>query len=409
MQIERFSFSDINGSVHVVFVMGKTRVAPLKVMTIPRLKLAAAVLPAKVDRMLKEELELVLDDSVFWTDSTSVLKYILNHTSRFQTYVANRVSTIRNLSHKFQWRYVNSAANPADDASRGVRSSSFKNDGRWLRGPEYLKSPAADWPVLPQESLCISDSDPEIKRTTVVFTITVANSTPFSRLVEHFSSWEKLRRATAWLLKCRNMLLYLSQKRKETAAFFIQHPKPQEVLNNHMIKIKSQLGAQTLSVEDLVLAEESLVHHVQQQSFQDEITLLSKGHAVKTSSRMYKLDPILDNGILRVGGRLSRMAMPEEFKHPAILPNESRLCRLLMDHIHKRSGHFGGSQLLAKLHKRYWITRGKSKSQKVKVSFIVNSATCTVHTYREFKLRYSLTPWCIQITLNTNSRTQKYR
>ncbi len=46
---------------------------------------------------------------------------------------------------------------------------------------------------------------------------------------------------------------------------------------------------------------------------------------------------------------------------------------------------------------------------KVKVSFIVNSATCTVHTYRELKLRYSLTPWCIQITLNTNSRTQKYR
>ncbi len=46
---------------------------------------------------------------------------------------------------------------------------------------------------------------------------------------------------------------------------------------------------------------------------------------------------------------------------------------------------------------------------KVKVSFIVNSATCTVHTYRELKLRYSLTPWCIQITLNTNSRTQKFR
>ncbi len=46
-----------------------------------------------------------------------------------------------------------------------------------------------------------------------------------------------------------------------------------------------------------------------------------------------------------------------------------------------------------------------SKS-KVKVCFIVNSATCTVHTYRELKLHYSLTPWCIQITLNTNSRTQ---
>lgn len=102
--------------------MGKARVAPLKVMTIPRLELAAAVLAAKVDRMLREELELVLYDSVFWTDSTSVLKYILNDTSRFLTYVANRVSTIRNLSQKFQWRYVNSTANPADDASQSVKS-----------------------------------------------------------------------------------------------------------------------------------------------------------------------------------------------------------------------------------------------------------------------------------------------
>ncbi len=54
----------------------------------------------------------------------------------------------------------------------------------------------------------------------------------------------------------------------------------------------------------------------------------------------------------------------------------------------------------------FQILRSKVK---VKVSFIVNSATCTVHTYRELKLRYSLTPWCIQITLNTNSRMQKYR
>ncbi len=54
------------------------------------------------------------------------------------------------------------------------------------------------------------------------------------------------------------------------------------------------------------------------------------------------------------------------------------------------------------------LSQSQSQSQKVKVkvSFIVNSATCTLHTYRELKLCYSLTPWCIQITLNTNSRTQ---
>lgn len=59
---------------------------------------------------------------------------------------------------------------------------------------QYMKSPAADWPELPQESLCISDSDPEIKRKTAVFTTTTANTTPVSKLIGHFSSWGKLRR-----------------------------------------------------------------------------------------------------------------------------------------------------------------------------------------------------------------------
>ena len=84
---------------------------------IPRLELAAAVLAAYIDRMLKQELELPVQNSVFWTDSTSVLKYICNDNRRFQTYVANRVSIIRDLSQKSQWKYVQITLNPADDAS----------------------------------------------------------------------------------------------------------------------------------------------------------------------------------------------------------------------------------------------------------------------------------------------------
>ena len=62
------------GLPHIAFVIGKARVTFLKVVTIPRLELASAVLAAKIDRMLKSELELTLRDSVFWTNSTAVLK-----------------------------------------------------------------------------------------------------------------------------------------------------------------------------------------------------------------------------------------------------------------------------------------------------------------------------------------------
>lgn len=70
-------------------MIGKARVSPLKQLTIPRLELAAAVLSVKVDKMLRSELQLPLNNSLFWTDSQAVLKYIANDSARFHTYVAN--------------------------------------------------------------------------------------------------------------------------------------------------------------------------------------------------------------------------------------------------------------------------------------------------------------------------------
>lgn len=92
-----------DNEVHVALVMAKTRVAPLKQVTIPRMELAAAVLAVRINKMLITELQLPLTKPVFWTDSTSVLKYIRNETKRFKTFVANREGTIREMSDVRQW------------------------------------------------------------------------------------------------------------------------------------------------------------------------------------------------------------------------------------------------------------------------------------------------------------------
>ena len=333
-----------DGLPHIAFVIGKARVAPLKVVTIPRLELASAVLAARIDRMLKRELELILGDSVFWTDSTAVLKYIQNDARRFQTYVANRVSTIRDLTHKSQWRHIRTGLNPADSASRGMKAKTFLHEGHWLRGPDFLMQPETDWPVI-QVPPTLSDSDPEVKKVAVAFTTSaLQNQSPLTRFIEHFSSWDKLIRSAAWLLKIKENLRQLNLKKKMSDS--------------------DPTGSQ-LSVEDLTKAEKSLVSYVQQQSFRDEMTSLQKGLPIKKSSRMYKLDPILQHGILRVGGRLSKLAMPEETKHPAILPKDNHLSKILLHHTHALVGHCGRNQMIAKLRTKYWIIRANSAARRI--------------------------------------------
>lgn len=111
------------GEVQTTLMMAKARVAPLKSPTIPRMELEeyiAATVAVKMDKRLKKELEVDLQGSIFWMDSTAVLKYLNSEGARFKTFVANRISVILSHSEVSQWRYVNTTLNPADHVSRGL-------------------------------------------------------------------------------------------------------------------------------------------------------------------------------------------------------------------------------------------------------------------------------------------------
>ena len=110
---------NVTGQVHCCLVFGKSRVSPLKPMTIPRMELVAAALAAKISKQIKQELDIRLDSTTFWSDSMIVLQSIRNTDKRFQTFVANRLAIIHESSKSDQWRYVETKSNPADLASRG--------------------------------------------------------------------------------------------------------------------------------------------------------------------------------------------------------------------------------------------------------------------------------------------------
>ena len=120
-----------------------------------------------------------LKESMLWTDSTTVLRYIDNDGARFKTFVANRVSAFRENTRPAQWKYVNTASNPADQASRGLNAEQSYQ--------EFSRE--------------ISEDDADVKRTTSVNIIkTVDSSTdPLFKLTHHYSDWHSLKKAVAWM------------------------------------------------------------------------------------------------------------------------------------------------------------------------------------------------------------------
>ena len=198
---------DSHGEVHSSLVMAKSRLAPLKAMMIPRMELSAAVLGTRLDRMIKQEVDMAVHSSAFWTDSTCILRFIENKDKKFQIFVANHVSDILDQSTAAQWRYVESTLNPAEEASRGMTVDELLINERWKQGPSFLKKPEQFWPQRPENLGEISDNDPEVKKGVETFANQASVACDYiANAMEKVSSWSRFKKIIAWILRYRNIL-----------------------------------------------------------------------------------------------------------------------------------------------------------------------------------------------------------
>ena len=333
-----------NEEVHCSFLMGKARLAPIKAMTVPRLELTAATVGVRMGCAILKELEFKPDDIFYYTDSMTVLRYIANEDKRFHVFVSNRVQTIRDYSAISQWRYVDTKLNPADIASRGLSGQALLECTQWLHGPAFLWKPEKDWPEFPKPLNDLSDTDPEVK--TGLSNVTDVSYGAMNKMIEYFSDWYRLKKAVAVYQRLFSILQQ-------------QRPFTRDI---------TRKWSASFTVNDLMKAESAIIKFTQKQSFPSEFHELSSDKdrvqsqlKEKRFSSLWRLDPFLDDDhILCVGGRLSRAVIPEEMKHPAILPHRSHVTMLLIRHIHNRLGHAGRCHVLAELRNKYWIIGANS-------------------------------------------------
>lgn len=324
-----------SGSVHCSLLCSRARVAPVKPISIPRLELTAAKVAVEVNMDMNRCLDMQVNKVVFWTDSTAVLKYINNVKTRFHLFVANRLAVIHDGSSVDQWRYVPSDENPADLVSRGVDGSSLTKNPMWSAGPRFLQESPDAWPTHPEMEE-VSVEDPEVKKTQKVFaTKTTEDDNPMEKLIKHYSSWNRLRNGVAWIRR-------LIRKLKDKLKGFATAESP------------------LLSVKEVEAAENVMVRHVQKAHFPEELEALRAGRPLRLDSRLKHLSPFLDNGLLRVGGRLTNSNLDWASKHPLILPNRNEVVMKIIADVHQKIGHQGRQHVLSALRSKYWIMKANS-------------------------------------------------
>ena len=137
---------DAAGKVSTHLVMSKSRVAPTKTVSLPRLELLAAVINSRLLKFVAESLCFKLNRVVCWTDSMVTLQWIRGSSSQWKTFVANRVAEIQSTWHPQHWKHCPGEDNPGDQITRGV---SLAENSLWWNGPKWLASSC--WPTERQQ------------------------------------------------------------------------------------------------------------------------------------------------------------------------------------------------------------------------------------------------------------------
>lgn len=320
----------LSGEITTTLLAGKTKVAPLKPTSVPRLELLAVVLLSRLIDTIRSALKLTAVPCHGWTDSTVALAWLSQHPSKWKTFEAHRVEEVQSRVPYVTWHHVRTDHNPADCASRGFLNGDIREHSLWWKGPVGLLQESDE---RPPDSIPTSTEAHLEARTKNVH---ITQIKPAWELASKYPSWAKLVRVTAYIIR-------FADRCRRTA---------------HTLT-RDQFDPPSISANDCQRAQLFWLKAIQSDAFPKELSALQRSHPLSSKNRISPLSPFLDeNGLIRVGGRLQNSPLPVRNKHPILLASH-QLVTLIIRSAHLRSLHAGVQLTLSTLRREFWILRAR--------------------------------------------------
>ena len=322
---------------HICLAMSKTRVAPIKATSLPRLELMAAVTATRLAKFVYSAVPHI-QQVHFWTDSQIVLHWIHKGTNS-KPFIDHRVREICETFPTVNWSFTPSGDNPADLLTRGISTNQIRMSHLWTQGPHWLPT-KSDWPTwTPTSVLHIQteeDVEPEATHTTEL-TTTDSHTGILSVIdVSRYSSFHRILAVTAYVFR------WLHNLRK-------QQPKLSGPLTNI----------------ELANACRHLVKGIQGSAYQDELAYLLKRQS-KCPPLVRQLRLFLDDKqLIHCGGRIHNAPTTELSKFPFLLPSNRRFSDTIVIDTHNKLHHGGMSITVTALRQVYWIPSIRQYVRKV--------------------------------------------